>query len=181
VDRLVRGSSSLLGRIGKSPAQRGFLLPGTDLSFRPMMDVLLSRDKYVQSVRPFRRRDNTVDALVSVRFHRGAWEVRWRDAAAEHDGDATPVEDRVSDRPADCLAEDPGCDSGPMPRQRPWRLNGTAMSLSVSYPASPARSNRRRTSEVFTPSAPSSTAAGSGGWSARIWASTSGPVTWSFR
>ena len=33
-------------------------------------------------------------------------------AAAEHDGEATPVEDRVSDRPADCLAEDPECDSG---------------------------------------------------------------------
>jgi hypothetical protein len=36
-------------------------------------------------------------------------------------------------------------------------------------------------SDVFTPRAASSTAAGSGGSSARIWASTSGPVTWSFR
>jgi len=33
-------------------------------------------------------------------------------AAAEHDGNATPVEDRVPDRPADCLAENPECDSG---------------------------------------------------------------------
>src|SRR2546421_45277 len=33
-------------------------------------------------------------------------------AAAEHGGDATPVEDCVSDRPADRLAEDPECDSG---------------------------------------------------------------------
>ena len=33
-------------------------------------------------------------------------------AAAEHDGDATPVEDRVADRPADRLAEDPECESG---------------------------------------------------------------------
>ena len=42
-------------------------------------------------------------------------------------------------------------------------------------------SNRLRTSDAFTPRAPSSTAAGSGGWRVRIWASTSGPVTWSFR
>jgi hypothetical protein len=42
-------------------------------------------------------------------------------------------------------------------------------------------SNRRRTSDVFTPRAPSSTAAGSGGWSARIWASSCWAVTWSFR
>jgi hypothetical protein len=33
-------------------------------------------------------------------------------AAAEHGGDATPVEDYVSDRPADRLAEDPERDSG---------------------------------------------------------------------
>ena len=33
-------------------------------------------------------------------------------AAAEYDGDATPVEDRVADRPADRLAEDPECESG---------------------------------------------------------------------
>ncbi len=33
-------------------------------------------------------------------------------------------------------------------------------------------SNLRRTSDVSTPRAPSSTAAGSGGWRARIWAST---------
>ena len=42
-------------------------------------------------------------------------------------------------------------------------------------------SNRRRTSDVFTPRAPSSTAAGSGGWRARIWASTCWAVSWSFR
>ena len=40
-------------------------------------------------------------------------------------------------------------------------------------------SNRRRTSDVFTPRAPSSTAAGSGGWRVRIWASTCWAVTWS--
>jgi hypothetical protein len=42
-------------------------------------------------------------------------------------------------------------------------------------------SNRRRTSDVFTPRAPSSTAAGSGGWSVRIWASTCWAATWVFR
>src|SRR6204780_2331592 len=33
-------------------------------------------------------------------------------AAAEYDGDATSVEGRVAGRPADCLAEDPECESG---------------------------------------------------------------------
>ena len=42
-------------------------------------------------------------------------------------------------------------------------------------------SNRRRTSDVFTPRTPSSTAAGSGGWRVRIWASTCSAVTWSLR
>src|ERR1700749_1969441 len=42
-------------------------------------------------------------------------------------------------------------------------------------------SNRRRTSDVFTPRAPSSTAAASGGWGVSIWASTCWAVTWSLR
>ena len=42
-------------------------------------------------------------------------------------------------------------------------------------------SNRRRTSDMFTPRAPSSTAAGSGGCRLRIWASTCWAVTWVFR
>lgn len=58
-----------------------------------MMDVLLSRDKYVQSVRPFRRRDNTVDVLVSVSFHRGGWEIRWRDAEGRRRARRFPTED----------------------------------------------------------------------------------------
>lgn len=44
------------------------------------MDVLLSYDKYVHRVRPSGGRDNAVDVRVSVSFHRGGWEVRWRDA-----------------------------------------------------------------------------------------------------
>ena len=45
------------------------------------MDVLLSRDKYVHRyVQLEPSRDNTVDVLVSVSFHRNGWEARWRDA-----------------------------------------------------------------------------------------------------
>jgi hypothetical protein len=40
---------------------------------------------------------------------------------------------------------------------------------------------RCRTSDVFTPRAPSTTGAGSGGWTVRIWASTGQAVSWSFR
>ena len=42
-------------------------------------------------------------------------------------------------------------------------------------------SNRRRTSDVFTPTALSSAAAGSGGRRVRIWASTCWAVTWVLR
>jgi hypothetical protein len=53
--------------------------------------------------------------------------------------------------------------------RRPTQLSGVLVS------------SRRRTSDVFTPRAPSSTAAGSGGWRVRIWASTCWAVTWVFR
>ena len=46
-----------------------------------MMDVLLSRGKYVHAVRPPGLRDNGMDVRVSASFHRGGWEVRRRDAA----------------------------------------------------------------------------------------------------
>jgi integrase len=62
-------------------------------AFRPGVDVLLSRDKYVHSVRPSERRDNTVDVLVSVSFHRSGWEVRWRDADGRRRARRFPTED----------------------------------------------------------------------------------------
>jgi integrase len=45
------------------------------------MDVLLSHDKYVHSVRPSAAGDNSLDVPLSVSFHRAGWEVRWRDAS----------------------------------------------------------------------------------------------------
>jgi hypothetical protein len=50
-----------------------------------------------------------------------------------------------------------------------------------AYAAARPTPRRCRVAARSTRSAPSSTAAGSGGSRARIWASTSGPVTWSFR
>lgn len=46
-----------------------------------MVDVLLSRDKYVHQVRPSAVRDSSPDVRVSASFHKGGWEVRWRDAS----------------------------------------------------------------------------------------------------
>jgi hypothetical protein len=51
-----------------------------------------------------------------------------------------------------------------------WRSLGTQLSGVTA-------SNLRRTSDVSTPRAPKSTAAGSGSWSVRIWASTCWAVT----
>jgi hypothetical protein len=45
VDRMVRGSSSLLGRIGKSPAQRGFFMPKAGCCEHPPADKLLPGGK----------------------------------------------------------------------------------------------------------------------------------------
>jgi hypothetical protein len=45
------------------------------------LDVLLSRDKYVHQVRPSELRDDDVNVHVSLSFHRGRGEVRWRDAS----------------------------------------------------------------------------------------------------
>jgi hypothetical protein len=45
------------------------------------MDVMLPCGKYGRSVRPFSAAGNKLDVLVSVSFHRGGWEARWRDAS----------------------------------------------------------------------------------------------------
>ena len=76
---MVRGGSSPLGRTVESPAQRGFFhaVDRRD-SFRPAVWVLLSRDKYPH---PYPPPDNTMWVRMSVRLHRGGWEVRWRDAS----------------------------------------------------------------------------------------------------
>ncbi len=62
----------------KAPRLNGSVLEGLFASVRRR--TYLSRDKYVDRVRPFDARDNTVDVPMSVSFHRGGWEVRWRDA-----------------------------------------------------------------------------------------------------
>jgi hypothetical protein len=65
-------------------------------SFRPRVDVLLSRDKYVHSARPS---DNASDVLstepsrVSVSLHQGGWEVRWRDATGRRRARRFPSEE----------------------------------------------------------------------------------------
>jgi integrase len=55
-----------------------------------MVDVLLPRGKYVHSVRPL---GNVAEVRVSVRQHRGAWEVRWRDASGRRRARRFPSED----------------------------------------------------------------------------------------
>jgi hypothetical protein len=50
VDRRVRGGSSPLGRMGKPRESGLFDGSGAAAGFRPMLDVLLSRDKHVPSV-----------------------------------------------------------------------------------------------------------------------------------
>ena len=80
MDFMVRGGSSPLGRTGKAPHSGAFLCPRGRVCIRPMVDVTLSRDKYVHRVRPFGARDNTVSVPMSVSFNRGGWEVRWRDS-----------------------------------------------------------------------------------------------------
>jgi hypothetical protein len=57
------------------------------------VDVLLSRDKYVHSVRPSGFRDNGLDVNVSASFHRGGWEVRWRDASGRRRARRFPSEE----------------------------------------------------------------------------------------
>ena len=71
----------LSGALGKAPLDGAFSYSGSSHCFRPVVDVLLSRGKYVHSVRPSGGRDNGLDVRVSASFHRGAWEVRWRDAS----------------------------------------------------------------------------------------------------
>src|SRR6202046_1060529 len=77
-----------------------------------------------QSAGPGAQRDDAADLVVDDRAEAGADRApqsragqpaereQQNVAAAEHDGDATPVENRIPDRPADRLAEDPECDSG---------------------------------------------------------------------
>jgi hypothetical protein len=69
----------LSGALGKARSP-GLLMFRTVVCFRQPVDVLLSYGKYVYPVRPPGRRDNAVDVRVSASFHRGGWEVRWRDA-----------------------------------------------------------------------------------------------------
>jgi hypothetical protein len=83
-----------------------------------------AEQEVVDDEAPGEQRDDGADLVVDDRPETGAdrapqghaGELSDREqqnvAAAEHDGDATPVEDRVSDRPADCLAEGPERDSG---------------------------------------------------------------------
>jgi hypothetical protein len=79
VDCMVRGGSNPLGRTREAPHSGAFSMSGRACRFRPRMDVL-SHDKYVYFVRPNGPRDNAVEVLMSVSFHRGGWEARWRDA-----------------------------------------------------------------------------------------------------
>ena len=76
MDFMVRGGSSPLGRTAKALHSGAFFMLGASPRFRPALDVLLPRDKYVDSVRPS---DNTPDVLdshrgshVRVSFHRVA-------------------------------------------------------------------------------------------------------------
>ena len=72
------------------------------------MWVLLSRDKYPHSYPPSDNApwvcDNALWVRVSVRFHRGGWEVRWRDGSGRERGRRFPSEEtaRVFD---EALAE----------------------------------------------------------------------------
>jgi hypothetical protein len=94
VGRLARGSSSLLGRIEKAPHRGAFLWAWIGRCFRPVVDVLLLHDKYVHSVRPSGARDNGLDVSMSASFHRGGWEVRWRDASGRRRARRSVSEER---------------------------------------------------------------------------------------
>src|ERR1039458_3383995 len=74
-----------------------FSCPHAARWFRPAVDVLLSRGKYVHSVRPSGLRDNGVDVRVSASFHRGGWEVRWRDASGRRRARRFATEDAARD------------------------------------------------------------------------------------
>src|ERR1700734_869542 len=86
-----------------------------------------AEQEVVDDEAPGEKRDDCADLVVDDRAEAGAdrapqgragepAEREQKDvAAAEDDGDATPVEGRVAGRPADCLPEDPEGESGQCP------------------------------------------------------------------
>jgi integrase len=82
---MVRGGSSPLGRTGKAPHSGAFCCPGRLSTHRPRLWVLLPRGNKQQSYPPSGNglwvRGNKPWVRVSVRQHRGGWEVRWRDGS----------------------------------------------------------------------------------------------------
>ena len=109
---------------------------------------------------------------IQVMAQRGFWDTPAAVVSSSESGGARVCEDRQQGRRYRLLTMCWPPRNGPIRTPSLEVANGAGTQLSGV-----TAFNRRRTSDVFTPRAPSSTAAGSGGWRVRIWASTCWAVT----